>query len=101
MEKGQNVAQFIARVELLDVGGGDNRGLYDNLHAYMAAQGFGRTITASTGEKQLPTGTYAISSNQTAEDLYKNALAAASQTGKKSLVIVAEISNWWGNLASV
>ena len=72
---------------------------YEQLHAFMAEEGIGRTIAGSDGiTYQLPTGTYCIVSNAALPTVLAAAQLAANKTGFANEVIVGQCSNltWEG-----
>jgi Rod binding domain-containing protein len=90
---------FLSRVELLDVGDGDTRDLYNELHENMESQGFSRTIGASNNSvKQLPPGVYRLAAEATPQAVYQLADQAVKRTDKKAKIIVVRFDGWWGNL---
>lgn len=84
------MANYVARIELHNATYDD----YETLHAAAARRGLLRTIAASDGKRyQLPTGTYvAANTAVTLEQAYAAAEAAATETGKRFWVVVAD----WG-----
>jgi hypothetical protein len=82
------IGDYIARVELHSASYTD----YENLHSYMEKKGYSRQIVAGNGKTyKLPTGTYVARSVSETLDMALNAaVVAATQTGKKSAVIVAD-----------
>jgi hypothetical protein len=82
------MANFVARIELHNANYDD----YETLHAAAIRRGFSRTIVADNGGKyQLPTGTYmAEGTNATLQQAYDAARAAATETRKTFLVVVAD-----------
>jgi hypothetical protein len=81
------MAHFTTRVELH----GATKADYDNLHTYMAAARFRRSITSDRGVVyQLPTAEYDSHGDLSALDVHRLASAAAAKTGKKYWVLVTE-----------
>jgi hypothetical protein len=84
---------FITRVELH----GANWQDYENLHSYMAAARFYRTIKGDDGViYQLPTATYSSHGNLSAREVRELAMSTAARTGRRAWVLVTETkSNYW------
>jgi hypothetical protein len=81
------MARFITRVELHGAGGID----YENLHRFMAAEKFHRTITADDGQiYNLPTATYFSFGQLLAEDVRTLATRAAARTGRTADILVTD-----------
>ena len=86
------MASVIARVELHSASWQD----YENLHTYMAAEGYARTVRANDGASyQLPTGTYVSASVESSSDGADRASRAAQRTGKTSSVFVGGWDGSW------
>lgn len=93
------MANYIARVELHAASYDD----YEVLHAQMKKQGYSRAIVGDNNlTYQLPTGTYVLSSNISAQDALNRAGEAANATSKTSAIIVADwnAARWRGLAAA-
>lgn len=89
------MATFTTRVELHRAYEDD----YETLHAAMEQRGFSRQITSDDGVTyHLPTAEYTFSGNKTRGQVLELAKAAASETNKKSAVLVTESNgrSWSG-----
>ncbi len=94
------MANYIARVELHSATWDD----YGRLHTSMERRGYYRAIRASDGKiYQLPTGTYVVrDTNSSLQNALNAAKEAANETGKQSLVFVADwVSATWLDLPIV
>ena len=86
------MASVIARVELHSASWQD----YENLHAFMAAEGYSKTVRANDGTTfQLPTGTYVNSAVRSGSDGAEKAYRAAQRTGRTSSVFVGGWDGTW------
>lgn len=84
---------FYARVELKDVTTNSYE-LYEKLHSQMAAQGFQRTFTGSSGAiYQLPDATYRGDFNGTTSDVIELVRVAVKAIGKSAGILVVEADN--------
>jgi hypothetical protein len=89
------MSDVISRVELHSASYSD----YENLHMYMQQRGYSRSIRGNDGNTyQLPTGTYVGSGTASTDIALQAAVAAATATGKRFSVIVADwnSSRWQG-----
>jgi hypothetical protein len=81
------MSSFTTRVELHSATHDD----YNNLHAFMEAEGFSRLIRSSDGKwYHLPTAEYDRKGDLTAADVLGSAERAAARSGKRYSVIVTE-----------
>lgn len=80
------MARFTTRVELVDVDEDD----YEDLHDFMKAEGFTRTI--STGETiyKLPPAEYNLTGDFTINNVLGKAKAAAAKTKLEHRILVTE-----------
>lgn len=86
------MSSFIVRVELH---GALTEAVYTQLHNSMASAGFGRTISAGDGHSYwLPTAMYTINSTASAESIRIAAANAATVTGHRATIFVANMSDW-------
>ena len=88
--------RYTVRVELHDADDDD----YEDLHAYMEKEGFVRYLSLEGGTKlQLPTAEYSTYSNKGKDGVLAKAKAAATNTGKKFMVLVTQSADRaWSNL---
>ncbi len=90
------MAYFIVRIELHEASASD----YTNLHAFMAAAGFTRTIAGSDGKRyELPTGMYFADLIAELTAVRDAADAAAARTGKARSGLVTQGSSAWKGLS--
>lgn len=90
--------RFTVRVELHNAKAED----YEQLHAAMKGQGFGRTITSSDGiTYQLPTAEYNMERELDRGAVLERAKIAAAKTGKGFSVLVTEGARKWVGLDPV
>jgi hypothetical protein len=91
------VAKYLVRVELHGATLND----YDRLHSEMSRRGFSRKVTSDHGRTyQLPTAEYVVHATTGLVSVRALAAQAASMTGRKFGVIVAEYSrSAWVGLA--
>jgi hypothetical protein len=88
---------FLARIELVNLPEGDNRDIYEELHAQMEAQGFSRQLNTSIGLRWLPDATYWYSGNVTKSDVLAKAKAAVASTKQSARYFVAQVSDFTSN----
>jgi hypothetical protein len=89
------MANFLTRVELHGATWDD----YEQLHSEMSSRGFSREIVADDGRTyQLPTAEYVSHGTLSLTDVRALAVEAATATGRRFGVIVAEFvrSGWQG-----
>ncbi len=88
---------FLIRVELHRATEAD----YENLHKYMAQEGFSPSILGSDGVwYKLPPAEYHLTGNFTAEQVRDKAARAALKTGREFAVLTSEYARaaWTGLL---
>lgn len=89
------MAYFVVRIELHGASAAD----YNNLHTYMAAAGFSRTISGADGKRyELPSGMYSADLIANLTTVRDNADAAAAKTGKTRWVLATEGPSAWKGL---
>lgn len=86
--------RFIARVELVEIGDGDQRTLYEELHEHMAEEGFSRQIDTAKGLRHLPDATYVIATDATIDEVLTKSGNAANKTRKKHRLFVAQMQTF-------
>lgn len=89
------MSSFTTRVELHSASYDD----YNNLHAFMEAEGFSRLIKADSGTwYHLPTAEYNREGALTIAEVRASAQRAANRTGKLFCVLVSESTSrsWVG-----
>lgn len=89
------MAKFTTRVELHDADEDD----YEDLHEYMASEGFSRTIDASDGKTyRLPPAEYDRQGDVNRSTVLADAKRAAKQTGREYAILVTESDGrtWYG-----
>jgi hypothetical protein len=94
------MARFTTRVELHKATDSD----YEDLHKYMAAKGFSRTITSGDDETKyrLPPAEYNRETDATRAKVLDDAKAAAAKTGRTNEILVTESAGRsWHNLTPV
>lgn len=76
---------------------------YENLHEFMEAEGFTRTIISDSGiEYHLPDAEYNLIGNYTGDTVRTMAKAAANKTKKKNAVLVTPSNGrHWSGLDKV
>lgn len=90
------MAEFIIRVELIDLPQGDSRPIYEEFHEAMEARGFGRQRPWPSGLKWLPDATYHIKGELKADDVVEKAKDALQAARRKGRVLVAQTQGgWW------
>jgi hypothetical protein len=92
------MAFYIVRVELH---GAKTEAEYEVLHKAMAARGFHRSMTDSGKTVHLPSATYCMSSNYTAQQIEQLTEEAAKTTGKTFWVLVVQSAGLWWRLPEV
>jgi hypothetical protein len=80
------MANFTVRVELLDARDED----YENLHKFMAAEGFTRAIKFGDVVYKLPPAEYSKIEDYTVDDVLQSAKRAAAKTGKRHRILVTK-----------
>jgi len=81
------MAKFTTRVELHAADDDD----YDDLHGYMAEEGFSRTIDASDGKTyRLPPAEYDREDDVSRSTVLADAKRAAKKTGRDYAILVTE-----------
>jgi len=87
------MARYIARIELTGLKEGeDTFKLYDDLHGYLKKIKFERFYEgAASGKRQLPDATYLGMFEGTPAACRDAVVEAATKTGKKPRVVVAEV----------
>ena len=91
------MAKFTTRVELHDADDSD----YDELHKFMRAEGFIRTIEAGGEQYRLPPAEYNRVAELRCDDVRSAAVRAAKKTGKTHAVLVTEGTRCWIGLEEV
>ncbi len=80
------MAKFTVRVELHD----DEDGDYPKLHKQMEKRGFERTIEVDGTLYQLPDASYVYKGDETKEQVYDKARAAANAIGRDAGIVVTK-----------
>jgi hypothetical protein len=71
---------------------------YEILHKRMSLAGFSRFITASDGKRYfLPNAEYCMHSSGNQQTILNFAQDSAGATGKRSTVLVSQVSSWISN----
>lgn len=84
---------FMTRVVLHDGKGED----YEELHKYMAAAGFSKTIPSDKGNSELPDAMYDYRTDDEkikTTDVRDKARAAADKTKKKNSIFTVRYDSW-------